>query len=90
MIIQSHSNLPSCFRKGKIKPLQILENDDSMNFVHLFTSMGDQSGNVDADIASDFICRMYGEMKTSDVDEARYNKLMEMTGGVDKVRKIHI
>ena len=82
--------MPSYFRKGKVKPQQILKKDESLDFIHLFTIMGDGSANVDADIASDFVCRMYGQMKTSDVDEARYSKLIEMTERVDKASRVQI
>ena len=52
--------------------------------------MGDGSANVDADIASDFVCHRYSQMKTSDVDEARYSKLIEMTERVDKASRVQI
>ena len=34
-------------------------------------------------IASQFVCHMYGQRKISDVNEARYNKLMQLTGKVE-------
>ena len=33
-------------------------------------------------IASQFVCHMYGQRKISDLNEARYNKLMQLTGKV--------
>lgn len=49
--------------------------------------MGEVHGSVDLDVASEFVCLMYAQSKTRDVNEARYNKLMEMTGKVDQVIK---
>lgn len=49
--------------------------------------MGEAHGSVDLDITSEFVCRMYAQSKTRDVNEARYNKLMQMTGKVDEVIK---
>ena len=34
-------------------------------------------------IASQFVCHMYGQRKISDLNEARYNKLMQLTGKVE-------
>ena len=42
---------------------------------------------VDLDVASEFVCCMYAQSKTRSVNEARYNKLMQMSGKVDKVGK---
>ena len=78
------SEVSVSFRKGKVKPLQILEKDESLQFINLFTSMGEQFDDVD--VASEFVCRMYAQTKTRDVDEARHKKLIEMTGKVDKVK----
>jgi len=80
------SEVSVSFRKGKVKPLQILEKDESLQFINLFTSMGEQFDDVDVDVASEFVCRMYAQTKTRDVDEARHKKLIEMTGKVDKVK----
>ncbi len=53
--------------------------------------MGEVDGIVDQDVASEFVCCVYGQSKTKDVNEARYNKLMQMTGKVDQVNlKIRI
>ena len=48
--------------------------------------MSSQFNDVDVDTASEFVCRMYGQTKTQDVDEARHNKLIEMTGKVYQVK----
>jgi len=47
--------------------------------------MGEVHHGVDLDVALEFVCRMYAQSKTRDVNEARYNKLMQMTGKVDQV-----
>ena len=50
-------------------------------------SIGDgQIRNIDVDLASAFVCHMYSQQKENDVNAGRYNKLMQMTGKVAKVR----
>ena len=44
-----------------------------------------QSG--DLDVTLEFVCRMYIQSNTRYVNEARYNKLMQMTSKVDQVIK---
>ena len=73
------------FRKGKIKPFGILEKNETDSFLKLFTSMGDRQASTDIDVASEFVCRMYTLRKTGDVSEARYQKLMQMSGNINKV-----
>ena len=75
------------FRKGKTKPLDLIERDKTGRFVNLFVNMGEEEDDVDLHAASEFVCHIYGQQKTKDVNEARYNKLKEMTGRVDEVRK---
>ncbi|XP_068240150.1 uncharacterized protein [Palaemon carinicauda] len=72
------------YRKGKVKPLEILEKDPTGSFLQLFSNMGEVDGEVDIDVASEFVCKMYGQNKERDVDEARYRKIMQMSGTVDK------
>ncbi|CAB4040582.1 PREDICTED: uncharacterized protein LOC105437992, partial [Paramuricea clavata] len=72
------------FWKGKSKPLSIIENDQSGSYVNLFIDMGDRNSDVDLHIASEFVCRIYAVTKTKDVNEARYQKLIQMTGKVDQ------
>ena len=73
------------FRKGKVKPLEIVEKDMTGRFVHLFTSMGDVAADINIEVASEFVCIMYGQTKQCSVDDARYSRLMQMTGKVDQV-----
>lgn len=83
-----HDNLNEIclsFRKGKVKPFDILKKDTTRKFVEIFISMGDITEDVDAEVASEFVCRMYAQHKTQDVNEARYNKVLEMTGKVHQV-----
>ena len=75
-------------RKGKVKPLTIIEKDDSGSYLKFFTNLGDKDINIDIDTASEFVCQMYGQTRTADVNEARYLKLMEMSGKISKVIQI--
>ncbi|ESO88713.1 hypothetical protein LOTGIDRAFT_165497 [Lottia gigantea] len=70
--------------KGKTKALDIIEKDESGRFVEAFISMGDARHTVDFDVISEFVCCMFAQSQTRDIDEARYNKLMQMTGKVQK------
>ncbi|KAG1676316.1 hypothetical protein GQR58_014353 [Nymphon striatum] len=76
------------YRKGKVKALGIVQKDKTGRFVNLFISMGDVHGSVDFDVASDLVCHMYAQSKTKDVDEARYNRLMQVSRKVDKVNPL--
>ena len=76
----------SHYRKGKTKALDIITKDKTGRYLNLFISMGDvNDDNVDVDVASEFVCHLYGQHRTSDVNEARYYKLMQVTGRDDKV-----
>ena len=48
----------------------------------------DVLGSADYEIASEFICQVYSQNKICDVDKARFLKLVEMTGKIDKVNDI--
>ena len=73
------------FRKGKVKPLDIIEKDDTGRFLRLFSNMRESDSAIDLEVASEFVCRVYGQSKEQDVDKARYCKLLQMSGKVDKV-----
>lgn len=75
-------------RKGKVKPFDIMSKDATGKFVDLFISMGDITGSVDVDAASEFVCQVYAQYKTRDVNEARYNKMLQMTGKIDQVHGV--
>lgn len=62
-----------------------VEEDATGRFPNLFINMCENDGSVNIGVASDFVCKMYGQPKENDVDEARHSKLMQMTGKVDKV-----
>jgi len=62
-----------------------MEKDETDSFLQLFTSMGDRQASIDVDVASGFVCRMYTLSKTGDVNEAKYKKLMQMSGNINKV-----
>ncbi|KAK3890329.1 hypothetical protein Pcinc_005711 [Petrolisthes cinctipes] len=72
------------YMKGKVKPFNIMKKDATRKFVEMFISMGDITGDVDADIASEFVCQICAQHKTRDVNEARYIKMLQMTGKVHK------
>ena len=78
------------YRKGKVKPLDILENDTEGAFVHFFCNMRVMDETVlDVKRAEKFVCRLHGlprEIKS--VDEATYVKLCQMTGKIYTVRNI--
>ncbi|XP_068212466.1 uncharacterized protein [Palaemon carinicauda] len=78
------------YRKGKVKPLEIVEKDATGRFLNLFINMCEKDGRVDIEVASEFVCKMYGQTKETDVDEARHSKLMQMTGKVDKNNPLFI
>lgn len=72
--------------KGKTKPFDIVQKDKSGTYVKMFISLGSgQQASGDLDVASEFVCRMYGQHKTRDINQARYNKMVEMTGKIDEV-----
>ena len=74
------------FRKGKVKPFDIMKKDVTGKFVEMFISMGDITRDVDTDVASEFVCWMNAQHKKRDVNEAHYIKMLEMTG---KVRQLN-
>ena len=53
--------LISHFKKGKVKPLKILEKDPAGRFLKLFSNMGKVDGEVDINVASEFVCKMHGQ-----------------------------
>lgn len=77
----------SFYGKGKLKPFEILENDDGGNFIEFFRKLTDKAVTPDPAIAELYVCRLYGFKNLTSVNEARYSKLLQMTGKIDKVRK---
>ena len=75
-------------RKGKVKPLSIIEKDDTGSYLNFFANLGAKDIDIDFDTASEFVSHMYGQTKTADVNEVRYLKLMEMSGKIKKVIQI--
>ena len=59
--------------------------DETGKFIDLFISMGDASDTVDTEVASNLVCQLYAQHNTKDVNEARCNKLKEMTGKIVQV-----
>ena len=73
------------YRKGKIKPLEVLEKDTEGTLIQFFSRLVSVD-QPDQSKAEEFICSLYG-MKgyVKDVNEARHVKLCQMTGKMDKV-----
>ena len=74
----------SFFRKGKVKPFEVLEKDNSGEFIQFFQSLTKRE-EPDNKIAESYVCSLYGMAALSDVDEARYQKVIRMTGKISKV-----
>lgn len=74
------------FRKGKLKALDAIDGDDGRRFIKFLIDMGDILSKPDFNIASEIVCAIYS-LKSQNVDEARYNKLIQMAGKINQVRK---
>ena len=59
--------------------------DDSNRFVNFFIGLEERQNKKSLEIASEFVCRMYAQNYTNDVDEARYKKLMQMSGNINQL-----
>ena len=59
-------------------------------YVNLFTNIGDLNNDFHWRVASEFVCRIYAVNQKNDVNEARYQKLIKMTGNVDQVIAINL
>ena len=71
-----------------MKPFNILLKDTNGKLVEQFINIGDPTVHVDTNTLSEFVCKMYTQRNTKDVNEARYLKVIEMTGKINKVSKI--
>lgn len=71
------------YRKGKVKPLDILQKDSTGTFSQFLGKLGSVD-EPDQRIAEEFICCLYG-MKGDNVNEARHTKLLQLTGKLDQV-----
>lgn len=88
MLLVEYSDSPLNFRKGKVRPLDILEKDKSGRYIDAFIRMGEAEIIADtdmADVLSELVCRMYALTNTQDINEARYKKLLHMTGKYNQV-----
>ena len=47
--------------------------------------MGQKGSAIDMNVASEFVCELYGLAKATDVNEARHKKLLQMTGKINKL-----
>ena len=73
------------YRKGKIKPLEVIEKDTEGTLIQLFSRIVSED-QPDQSKAEEFTCSLYG-MKgyVKDANEARPVKLCHMTVKMDKV-----
>lgn len=72
------------YRKGKVKPLEILEKDSEGGLINFFTKLASPE-EPDLAKAEEFVCRLYGFKDTNDANQARHVKLRQMTGKINKV-----
>ena len=73
------------YRKGKIKPREVLEKHTEGTLIQLFSRIVSED-QPDQSKAEEFTCSLYG-MKgyVKDVNKARHVKLFQMTVKMDKV-----
>ena len=68
------------YRKGKIKPYEILENDNDGTLIKFFYNMSPTGREEPGrQIAEDYVCALYCMKAVKGVNEARYMKLLKMT-----------
>ena len=60
-------------RRGKVKPLKILENLDTIQDVFVRLSEQDEISDSDVSEIESFVCKMYGKKKLVSIDEARFH-----------------
>jgi hypothetical protein len=75
----------SFYRKGKIKPYELLENNNDGTLIQFFSSMSSRE-ELNRKKAEGYVCSLYGMQDIKDVNEARYKKLVQMTGKISQVR----
>ena len=72
------------YRKGKIKPFEILETDQTGQYISFFIKLATRETPIQAK-AEEFVCTLYGMKGLKDVNKARFAKLCQMTGEIDQV-----
>jgi len=73
------------YRKGKVKALEVLEKDTEGSLIKFFANLS-RKDEPDLKAAEEFVCSLYSAKgAVKDVNEARYAKLCQMAGTVDKV-----
>ena len=73
------------YRKGKAKSVQLLETDAEGKFAEIFSKLSNTTAPSQVDTMEEFVCSLYGMKGETRVDDARYAKLLRMTGRNDKV-----
>ena len=76
------------YRKGKVKPFEILAEDVKGDFIEFFKRLTSVD-EPDEEKAADFVCTLYGFKNLHNVDEARHAKLLQMTGKIKEVNTIN-
>ena len=74
----------SFYRKGKIKPLEVLQKDSAGTLITFFRNLSSY-GEPDQSKAEEFVCNLYGMKDIKTVNEARYDKLRQLTGNITQV-----
>jgi len=72
------------YRKGKIKPFEILQRDEGGEFVRFFGKLSSINEDPDTETAERFTSLLYG-VNTTDINEARLVKLQQLTGKMNQV-----
>ena len=71
------------YRKGKIRPFNVMANDETGKFVKAFQELS-STQDPDIETLSSFVCALYGHPHLSDLTEARYVMFNKMTGSVNQ------
>ncbi|XP_064620919.1 uncharacterized protein LOC135483801 [Lineus longissimus] len=64
-------------------PYELLENNDDGNLIKLFSSMSSRE-EPSQKKAEEYVCSLYGMKDVKEVNRARHNKLVQMTGKINQ------
>ena len=81
----------SFYRKGKVKPFELLESDTSGIYKIALQSLASEKVNIEE--VTSYVCSLYG-FKTRDINDARYKAFLRMSGGMQnstlsKIKRIN-
>ena len=75
-------------RKGKVKGLQLLEEDENGSVIKAFARLTSVNSDIEMEPFENFVCNLYGfKGKTQSVNEARLMKLHQQAGRFDCKKK---